>query len=335
MKNYQVELISEGSITQIPDSQKVFGALVYLFAERYGNEEATKLTKAILNKEIHFSLSSVVPYGYLPTPQDYLIEKISRDSKPNTELMKTKEQYSFIKERSYITYDSLVKAISEPFDDAEIYPYIGVDVRQQLRASIDSVRYNIPELESNLFSVPTTVLTENKKSADGSISSNPVKRFCFYLQTDESKLGELLLEMLSQSANAKRSIVLGKRASQGMNLFQINNINDIARQERDIQEHGIYLNIGMLLPDNINFEASTLKLFTSERRPFEMQGGWEQNLKKQFISFIAEGSMIATDSVHNAGQSIKSPFNARDIVFGNAFLHPLSIVERTVSHGKN
>ena len=318
-----MELISEGSITQIPDSQKVFGALVYLFAERYGNAEATKLTKSILDKNIHIALSNVMPYGYFPTPQDYLIEKLSQESK---------EQYSFIKERNYITYDSLAKAISEAFCDAEIYPYISVDVRQQLRASIDSVRYNIPELESNLFSVPTTVLTETKKSANGSISSNPVKRFCFYLQTDGSELGESLLVMLNQAANAKRSIVLGKRASQGMNLFQINSIEE---PKLDSQKHNLYLNLGMLLPNNINFEASTLKLFTSERRPFEMQGGWEQNLKKQFISFIAEGSTIATSNPNEAGKSIKSPFNDRDIVFGNAYLYPLSIAEGTVSHGKN
>ena len=332
MNDYQVELISEGSITQIPDSQKVFGALVYLFAEKYGSEKATTLTKAILNKEIHFSLSNVMPYGYLPTPQDFLIEKLYKDSKPNTET-KTKEQYSLIKERNYITDESLKKAISTSFCNAEIYPYISVDVRQQLRASIDSVRYNIPELESNLYSVPTIVLSEIKKLNDGSISSSPVKKFCIYLQTDESELGKLLLEMLNQAANDKRSIILGKRASQGMNLFRI---NKIVKQERVIQEHGIYLNLGMLLPDNINFEASTIKLFTSERRPFEILGGWEQNLKKQFISFIAEGSMIAACSINNAGKSIESPFNkARDIVFGNAYLYPLSIAERTVSYGEN
>lgn len=321
MKDYQVELLSEGTITQIPDSQKVFGALVYLFAEKYGSEEATRLTKAILNKEIYFTLSSVMPYGYLPTPQDYLIEKLTQDNRTNTDIIKTKIQYSFIKERSFITYDSLKQAISAPFCNADIYPYIRADVHQQLRASIDSVRYNIPELDSQLFSIPTTVLTEIKQSANGEISSVPVNRFCFNIQIDESKLGEYFFEMFDKAVKDKRSIILGQRASQGMNLFQINNI---VRNERMVQEKGIFLNMGMLLPDNIDFEDSTLKLFTSERRPFEMQGGWDKNFEKQFISFIAEGSMIAVSSIKNAGKSIESPFNkARDIVFGNAYMYPL------------
>lgn len=59
MKVYEIKLTARGSLTQLPDSQKVFGALVYMFSERYGSEEATKLTKAIVNKENGLALSNL------------------------------------------------------------------------------------------------------------------------------------------------------------------------------------------------------------------------------------------------------------------------------------
>ena len=67
MLQFKVELAATGPLTQIPDSQKLFGALVYLFAERYGEAQATALTKAVLDKRVHLALSDVMPSGYLPT----------------------------------------------------------------------------------------------------------------------------------------------------------------------------------------------------------------------------------------------------------------------------
>ena len=46
MRDYKIGLELTGAMTQVPDSQKLFGALVYLFAERYGDGSAAKLTKA-------------------------------------------------------------------------------------------------------------------------------------------------------------------------------------------------------------------------------------------------------------------------------------------------
>ena len=80
----------------------------------------------------------------------------------------------------------------------------------------------------------------------------------------------------------------------------------------------------MLVPEKIDFRKSTLRLFTSERRPFTMPGGWKKD-SKYFISFIDSGSIIAFyDIIEQAGKCVRSPFNQeRDIIFGNAFLYPV------------
>lgn len=71
MRVYEIWLVAKGSLTQLPDSQRLFGALVYMYSEKYGVHAASELTRKLLEKKIHFSLSSVIPQGYFPTPQDF------------------------------------------------------------------------------------------------------------------------------------------------------------------------------------------------------------------------------------------------------------------------
>lgn len=321
MKNYKVELVLTGTMTQVPDSQKLFGALVYLFAETYGDARATRLTKAMIDKDIHLALSNVLPDGYLPTPQDYLVDRIAENRGGEVSL---KNQRAAIKERSYIHSENLKSVLNNPKSCLGSYPYVKQQDFQQLRASIDSVRYDMPELDTRLYSVPTVTLSEISLDKRGKKCERPVHRYCFYLQTDGSDDGLCsdLLGMLGQAAADGQVLILGKRASQGMNRFRIKTVTD---QPVSSSEGKLFLNTGMLLPDCIDFKRSSLKLFTSERRPFEMVGGWSEDAPKHYISFIAPGSVIdAPEGLAHAGKSVASYFRKnRDIVFGNAFLYPV------------
>ena len=200
---------------------------------------------------------------------------------------------------------------------------------QQLRASIDSVCYDIPELDTRLYSVPTVVLSEVSQDKKGREHYRPVDTYCYFLQVDDSSLCSDFLGMTEDAAADQKMIILGKRASQGLNLFQF---MEITEQKSSGAEAAFYLNTGMLLPDSIDFKASSIKLFTSQRRPFEMTGGWRKDAPKYYISFIEQGSIIVVrEGVGHAGKSIESPFRQnRDIVFGNAFLYPIYLSERQV-----
>lgn len=329
MKQYEITLKAKGALTQVPDSQKLFGALVYLFAQWGSEEQATKLAKAVREKEIHIALSNLIPKDFLPTPQEYLIDKIAQEIAEKYDLIdkiaqKTaagddlKEIRKEIKARRYIKYDALKKVLEYPRECETLFPYITLQTRQQLRASIDSLHYDIPELDTKLYSVPTVELT--KVSKDG---SEPVTDFGFYLQmeeTDETGLCDEFEKMLRQAVENKELLILGKRASQGMNTFAFSEITDPTTS----QEGNLFLNLGMLLPDQIDFQASTLKLFTSERRPFDIPYGWSEQSDRYFISFLEEGSVVSvSNGIKNAGKCVKSEYNDRDVVFGNAFLYAI------------
>lgn len=318
MKDYKVKLKLTGAMTQVPDCQKLFGALVYLFAEVHGDERATALTKAILNKTIHLALSNVIPEGYLPVPQDYLIDRMSASC---GEAFDLKKERAAIKLRSYIKPQDLRSVLGGSIKCGEINTYVKQRNLQQLRASIDSIRYDIPELDTRLYSVPTVDLCE----VDPEKGEQIVKEYCFYLQVDESELCFDFVSMLCKAAEEELELILGKRASQGLNLFRmISMVQEVPRLDSET-----YLNTGMLLPDQIDFESSSIRLFTSERRPFEMMGGWSEESPKYYISYLNQGSIIqAPEGPEKAGKSIESPFNRRNIVFGNAFLYPIILNER-------
>lgn len=314
MKNYRIELKCAGPITQPADSQKIFGALVTKLSKEKGAEEASRLVKAVKDGQIHFALSNLMPLGYLPVPQDYIVGKLADDES-------LKELRSEIKKRAYVRLCDLETTLDDPRQAVSKYPYIKISDGQQLRASLESNQYGFDGMEAKLFTVPVSVLQEIKEKEE---KGKPVSEFCFYLQTDNEQALSCILDIAESLIRSEIPLILGKRSSQGLNKYYITHLEKIILPKYDSNK---YLNLGMLLPDKIDYKTSVLKLFTSERRPFSMSGGWNQTFQKKFISFIDCGSVISLeDGIKHAGKCVESPFiQNRDIVFGNAFLYPISL----------
>lgn len=108
MKNYKIILRSSGTVTQLPDSQKIFGAMVTELSRMQGGEAAAEFVRKVYNREAHLALSNLFPLGFLPVPQDYIMEKfaerLSEEKKPEENLKKLRAQ---IRERAYIREEKL------------------------------------------------------------------------------------------------------------------------------------------------------------------------------------------------------------------------------------
>ncbi|UTR13114.1 hypothetical protein MM221_10615 [Salipaludibacillus sp. LMS25] len=321
---YKVEMSLTGRLTQLPDSQRIFGALIYLYAERYSSELATLLVSKIREGELYFSLSNMLPRDYLPLPQTYLLDSLSGQPSDQSDRKKDKRIYKEIKKRSFMKLAEIYKTIENSNQADYLYPFSCIESSQQIHAAIDSLRYDMPGLDPNVYSVPEVnvveVLDEGKKEI--------VTEFSFYLCVDKCEESGEFWNALMHAQESRRRFFLGARASQGFNTFVVNRIQSVEFGESG-QQPNTYLNLGMLLPQEINFNLSSLKLFTSERRPYDSAGGWDKEFSGQFISFIDAGSIVfVKEALKTAGCSIQSPFNSRDIVFGNAFLLPINIDRR-------
>ena len=61
--NYRIDMKLMGRLIQLPDSQKVFGALVYMYAEYYSPNKASELVAKVKENQFHLSLSNLLPSG--------------------------------------------------------------------------------------------------------------------------------------------------------------------------------------------------------------------------------------------------------------------------------
>ena len=153
------------------------------------------------------------------------------------------------------------------------------------------------------------------------------KDFSFFVRAPkESCLAKGLEGMQTSLQNHDISCFLGAKGSSGYNKYQIDSVEVLDKQESKGVRNIAYLNLGVLLPnfDNIDVEHSFLDIYTSDRKPFEIE-----NEVPKVISFVTAGSVIqvrddSTD-LYQVGKSIDNSkynplYKKNAIIFGNAYL---------------
>lgn len=310
---YKVDLERKGRITQLPDSQKIFGTLIYQYLNRNSNVKVDVLIEKV--KENYLAISNLMPEGFISTPKEFLMEKISEKEKGNN----LKEFYKEIKKRDYISRNELFYLIKRRRKIKDV-PYISVEKIQQLHICIDELIYGIPGMESSLYSVPEVLV---KKYSRSESEGKEVFRFSFYIAFDNKELEKEIVNLLKMLKEEEDILCMGARGSQGLNLYQI--ISCKKYNLYDSRHTTTYLNLGMLLPNKIDYKDSYLTSFMSERRPYDGIGLGKME-ERYFITFLNAGSVIEMDdgvSIKEAGQLIPSKFDEKSVVFGNSFLYPL------------
>lgn len=153
------------------------------------------------------------------------------------------------------------------------------------------------------------------------------KEFSFFVRAPkESCLAKGLEGMQTSLQNHDIPCFLGAKGSSGYNEYQIYSVEVLNEQESKDVRNIDYLNLGVLLPnfDNIDVEHSFLDIYTSDRKPFEIE-----NEVPKVISFVTAGSVIqvkdnGTD-LYQVGKSIDNSkynplYKKNAIIFGNAYL---------------
>ena len=307
---YKIKVKQEGRITQLLDSQKIFGALMHLLTNQGYSSIASEIVSEVEAGNMIFMISNLMPEGYLPVPNIEISE------------IKSKEEYKKLKARAFVSEKELLegKIVTEIVDFLEIEP------GQSSQNYIRSEGLGIPGLKNALYSVPTIKLVRNK-------DKEQIKDFCFLLSIEEENKHRMkLMELLERMAQDKTCFLLGQRASQGFNTYRTVEVE----KPKKWKQADRYLNLGMLLPNTsksacLDYNESHLKLFTSERRPYYGRFPGENFSKyENFISFIEAGSIIklkefnltkiskCIDTTNILGSSFQT------IIFGNSFLYPLS-----------
>lgn len=78
IRTYKVGMKLKGRLTQLPDSQKIFGALTYLLGEYTTSENAGSFVADVKERKVFCSLSDMLPEGFLPVPQTWFLDRVDK-----------------------------------------------------------------------------------------------------------------------------------------------------------------------------------------------------------------------------------------------------------------
>ena len=273
------------------------------------------------------------------------LEKIKTDFSNNSKLingLSSKNIYETVKRMDFIEQNKLkdlLKLIESKdkirVDDLLKFKYIKKNRTFIQKFRLEDQIKGLPGIPNVAYSLPILSF-ENQV---GNLQS----QFSFFVEVREgtciSRTLEAMNERLDSAKKGKdifeRGITcfLGGKASSGYNEYRIYSIEKSKEAEglRQVFADDRYLNIGMLLPnfDKIEAEMSVLDIYTSDRKPFEI----EYEIPK-VISFITTGSVIKlkqdkTD-LYEVGKSIDNSrynpmYKKNAIIFGNSYLVKLEV----------
>lgn len=257
MMIYKVKLKALGHITQLPDSQKIFGALIYRLVENnYTNDMIADIFE---NKKIN-QVSNVFPDGYLPNL--YIWD--NKNYKVNID----DEKYNFNNNCYKIIDDNSKPYKGRPYISHENNSY-DLDITTTFKDMNSTVEVH-DKNEGGVFSQNYLKIMKNGKD-----------KIDFYFLIECSE--ELHEELFSKdSFNVYR---LGPRATRGMNIYEVTNTLKITGKNDGTK----FINLGMMGLNNREFideNESALIPYTSLRK------GYQDYKNENVVTYISAGSLI-------------------------------------------
>lgn len=317
MLKYEIKMERQGSITSMPDSQRIFGFLMNMLKEYLTEDNITEFVLNIKKCNEICMISNLMPTGYIPTPKKYVLDTVSQ--KENK-----KEIYKELKKIDYIKPEKLKKILDKHtcletkktggYFNLKEDEYLSKTRTFQQKFNLKSQSLGLDGYPNQAYTIPILkVVNENLLETN---------KFSFFILIENGSNIAMGLDALKDDLKNLGGIdcFLGAKASYGYNCYKIDDIEQTSYNFAT--ERKKYLNLGMLLPnqDCIEWEKYHLEIHTSDRNSYDIY-----NKKKKVISFIKEGSVIelTKDAGHkNIGISIENPYNLSyksAIVFGNSY----------------
>lgn len=328
MITYEVRLTKIGEMTTLPDSQRLFGFLINNSKKYCSEEEISAFVKGVREQKAKCMISSVFPTGYYPTPKGFIIQKLEY------KLESAKNIYETIKNMDFVEQNQLKKLLKlgenrEKIDAEALnkFKYIKKSQTFIQKFRLESQIKELPGIPNVAYSLPILSFTNQ--------AGDVQKNFSFFVKVEKGSCISKCLERMKKNLD-KHEIpcFLGGKGSSGYNEYQIHCIEKLTESENKeyyATDNTSYLNMGVLLPDfdKIDAENSVLDIYTSDRKPFEI----ENDISK-IISFITAGSVIKikedkTD-LYKVGKSIDNSrynplYRKNAIIFGNSYFVKLEV----------
>lgn len=202
MKKFEVKLRTEGEITLLPDSQKLFGYLMNQLNRYYNEQEIDHFIAEINTKCM---VSNLMPTGYLPTPKTLLMNEIQKRRESDQDLESEDKEDDLIRllENEIKERKALTEKKKEKNSDK-------MDLEENLKSKDEAIKDFKKELEENankMQSISSKEIYETIKRMD-------------YIKKED------LRAMILKIRNLKESI----------SVDQLDNFEHIVKKQRYVQK---------------------------------------------------------------------------------------------------
>lgn len=226
MKTFRIQLLLNGPLTYLPDSQTLFGALCYLLESAMGKDELESFLHLVHQKKKKFAVSSVFLHDTLPFPigiEPSPIAKEEMNPENYTKLKKTK-RIRWMSRRLFELYKKDMKQFNQFFyqqmtkGEYHFFEKLELLVHREERPSFSQI-----EIKKYVATRNHVSLIEEEKDLfyTSKIYFSKDTMFDVFLYCTEDRM--LWIEKALQQS---RYITIGGKRSLGMNLFEFHNLEE-------------------------------------------------------------------------------------------------------------
>lgn len=297
MALYSVKFEIISPLTDIPNSQTVFGTICTFYAMHYGSEELEKILKQMENETFPFIVSSMFYEDMLPTPQNFEIRNIQVANKEDTKRLKKIKKIKYFSKKVFKMYKkNPLQFNSAIYDLIKKQDIIIVNGCLADKTEISKFDYAIIDEMRTRVKVKTDI--------DDSLYYNNVLNYFpkgtnleFHIEIESNELATKLEELFRKM----NYVSFGGNKSIGYNMFNFKSME----KEEDLKLNEPCMLLSLSIGDDtIDYDNSYYQLINVNNK---FTNSKEAVNRKNVISF-REGSIIKT-SKKVIGKVIKESNN--------------------------
>ena len=265
-------------MTQIPNSQTIFGTICHYYESVYGTKQLEELLETSSKNAPLFLVSSMFPENMLPIPQDFMPRKKSVNNQIDVQLIKKTKKIKYISTQVYNEYKQSPSAFEKLYyGNIERKNYLIQDNCLTLNDEL-VIPYCIKNVRTRIN------IDEELYYQDQLLYYEKDGIFEFYVEC----LDENIMVQLEQVFKTMRYVTFGGHKSVGYNMFDFVSFSNADQLKSSTPRLLLSLSVG---DENIDYNQSYYQL---KQLNMKFNNSFEAVNRSHVVAFT-EGSILITN----------------------------------------
>jgi len=278
MKLYSFQFKPLSKITEIPNSQSIFGMICYAYLEKYGEKDLESMLERFYNGNPDFLNSSFFFHDLLPTPQDITPDHQHELSKEQLIVLKQIKKIKYLSKEIFKDYLNNYQEFVNNYNENIFNNNYVIINNQYVVKNNEQTIFNNYEIKEDMQI--RNHINEKQLFYNNIIYCSEQVIFDLYVKTNEEKIVDLIKDLKYVSIGSGKSI--------GYNLYSV--VSHSIEEFNNNRDNKILLSLSTIT-EGINYDKSYYKLQTLNNKFNNVKTTQYKNC----ITVLLEGSSINTD----------------------------------------